>query len=283
MISVKKHRLGYAIQLPNVWAADVMVTEDEARNLTAALVAAQASAEMPGEAPTCRSCGKSKTLNAFRRCAGCQALEDDYRREAQLPPEVAPPCSHERGQWPIYVWVDEPNSRRCTICFPSSPAERAAFQANLREKKSCSIDSGAGSARTTTRSTSPDSAPRNPAATDAGPADDAAKSVATAPERAADGSGEADTGRPPLTHVAIRFEGKVWSLPRPYRHHHIIRVIRSLDSTIESVDTYGDDQGFLDATGRYLSRKQARVSAEVNGQINNGKIIGGELTSEDMW
>jgi len=94
--------------------------------------------------------------------------------------------------------------------------------------------------------------------------------------------------RPPLTHVAIRFQGKVWSLPRPYRHHHIIRVIMYLDGQygdgeLTAVDTHGDDQGFLDETGRYLNRNQASVNAELNGQIKNGKIIGGVLTSEDLW
>lgn len=89
--------------------------------------------------------------------------------------------------------------------------------------------------------------------------------------------------RPPLTHVAIRFEGKVWSLPRPYRHHHIIGMIRHLDPTVESVNCRDEDQGFLDASGRYLTRKQAQISAGVNDQIKNGKIIGGVLTSEDLW
>ena len=94
--------------------------------------------------------------------------------------------------------------------------------------------------------------------------------------------------RPKLTHVALRFQGKVWSLPRPYRHHHIISMIMYLDGhygsgELTSVDTYGDDQGFLDETGRYLTRPQAEVSAELNGQIKNGKIIGSVLTSEDLW
>lgn len=94
--------------------------------------------------------------------------------------------------------------------------------------------------------------------------------------------------RPPITHVAMRFQGKIWSLPRPYRHHHIIRIIMYLDGQfgdgdLTAVDAYGDDQGFLDASGRYLTRKQAQVSAAINDQIKNGKIIGGVLTSEDLW
>ena len=94
--------------------------------------------------------------------------------------------------------------------------------------------------------------------------------------------------RLPLTHVAIRFQGKVWSLPRPYRHHHIIRMIIYLDGQygegeLTSVDTSQSDQGFLDSSGRFLNRKQALVNAELNGQLKNGKIIGGILTSEDLW
>jgi len=30
---------------------------------------------------------------------------------------------------------------------------------------------------------------------------------------------------PPITHVAIRHQGKIWSLPKPNRHHHIISLI----------------------------------------------------------
>ena len=89
--------------------------------------------------------------------------------------------------------------------------------------------------------------------------------------------------RPPLTHVAIRFQGKVWSLPRPYRHHHIMGMIRHLDPSVDRVDAHGDDQGFLDASGRYLRRPPALVSARLNGQLKNEKIIGGVLTSEDLW
>lgn len=89
--------------------------------------------------------------------------------------------------------------------------------------------------------------------------------------------------RPPLTHVAIRFQGKIWSLPCPYRHHHIIRMIIYLDPDVHHVDTHGEDQGFLDQDGRYLTRKQAEVNASINGQLKNDKIIGGVLTSEDLW
>lgn len=85
-----------------------------------------------------------------------------------------------------------------------------------------------------------------------------------------------------ITHVAIRFQGKVFSLPRPYRHHHIIRVICYLDSEVDSVDTHGDDQGFLTDEGQYLTRAQAEEYARDFGQLTK-PIIGGVLTSEDLW
>jgi hypothetical protein len=55
------------------------------------------------------------------------------------------------------------------------------------------------------------------------------------------------------------------------------------EGDITSVDTSQSDQGFLDESGRFLNRKQALVNAELNGQLKNDKIIGGVLTSEDLW
>lgn len=89
--------------------------------------------------------------------------------------------------------------------------------------------------------------------------------------------------RPPITHVAIRFGGKIWSLPKPNRHHHVIRLI--CDQTgATHVDSHGDDQGFLDASGRYLRRRQALISALANGQVKDPRDIRcNMLFSEDVW
>ena len=43
-----------------------------------------------------------------------------------------------------------------------------------------------------------------------------------------------------------------------------------------------DDQGFLTSKGRFVSRKEAEIIARNCGQIT-GRLIGGELTSEDLW
>lgn len=88
---------------------------------------------------------------------------------------------------------------------------------------------------------------------------------------------------PPITHVAIRFAGHVWSLPRPFRHPDVLYMIVS-HLKVDSVDAAcADDEGFLDRDGRYLTREQALLRAQARCQILSGRIIGSVLTSEDLW
>jgi hypothetical protein len=88
--------------------------------------------------------------------------------------------------------------------------------------------------------------------------------------------------RPPLTHVACKDrDGRIWSLPCPFRHHHVLKVMHDHGARCAEDNHYS--QGFLDQDGRYLHRKAAFVNADLNKQIKNGKIIGGVLTSEDLW
>ena len=89
--------------------------------------------------------------------------------------------------------------------------------------------------------------------------------------------------RPKITHVAIRFQGVIYSLPAPNRHHDVIwHIIKT--TGVETVDAYGEDQGFLDELGRYLNRKQALMSAMINDQIKEGsQIIHNQLFSENVW
>ena len=98
--------------------------------------------------------------------------------------------------------------------------------------------------------------------------------------------------RPPITHVAIRFQGRTWSLPRPYRHHHVLRTIMWLSKefgeytkdVFDSVDARRKDQGFLDESGQYLDRKQALMVAQSNGQMREDRPVwGDELYSENVW
>lgn len=88
----------------------------------------------------------------------------------------------------------------------------------------------------------------------------------------------------PITHVAIRFQGKVWSLPAPNRHHDVIRHIIQ-ETGVATVDARDDDQGFLDSEGTYLRRAPALLNAELNDQLLP-RALGpklGKLYSEDVW
>jgi len=91
------------------------------------------------------------------------------------------------------------------------------------------------------------------------------------------------SGRPRVTHVAIRFQGQVYSLPAPNRHHNVIRHIVEKTGA-QYVDARDEDQGFLDESGRYLNRRQALASARYNGQVKDpAKIRCRMLFSEDLW
>lgn len=85
-----------------------------------------------------------------------------------------------------------------------------------------------------------------------------------------------------ITGVTIRFEGKTWYLPRPNRHHDVVRLIAEYNG----VGVNGPDvQGFQDDQGNFLTRAQAMELAEANGQLKRdpGGYQGDKLFSEDLW
>jgi len=92
-------------------------------------------------------------------------------------------------------------------------------------------------------------------------------------------------GNPKITHVAIRFQGVIYSLPAPNRHHDIIRHIVETVAGVSKVDSRNEDQGFLDESGRYLTRRQALHSAKINNQLKPDTMGPklGQLYSEDIW
>ena len=51
-------------------------------------------------------------------------------------------------------------------------------------------------------------------------------------------------------------------------------------TTVQAPD---DDQGFLDSSGKWLSRKAALLNAREHNQLNDRPIIGGRLYSENLW
>jgi len=85
-----------------------------------------------------------------------------------------------------------------------------------------------------------------------------------------------------ITRVAIRFRGTVWSLPRPNRHHNVIRHIAE-STGVSHVDARERDQGFLDQEGRYLDRKEALHVAREAGQLRADVPVQDQLYSENLW
>lgn len=86
-----------------------------------------------------------------------------------------------------------------------------------------------------------------------------------------------------ITHVAIRFQGKIYSLPQPNRHSDVIKKIAE-DTDVQYVDSRDEDQGFLDENGYYLNRKQALSRALINNQVKDkDNIRCNMLFSEDLW
>jgi hypothetical protein len=88
-----------------------------------------------------------------------------------------------------------------------------------------------------------------------------------------------------ITHVAIRYNDKVYSLPAPNRHHHVILLIAE-ELGIETVIASGDDQGFLDENGLYYRRGAALMHALEHEQVKDLKCISvkrSKLFSDDIW
>ena len=90
--------------------------------------------------------------------------------------------------------------------------------------------------------------------------------------------------RPPITHVAIRYNDQIWSLPKPHRHQDIFRVIMYLNPEIKCIPFLDDDDyGFLDEKGKYLRRHSAKINAILHGQIKDDLCTGRFMKSEDLW
>jgi hypothetical protein len=87
-----------------------------------------------------------------------------------------------------------------------------------------------------------------------------------------------------VTRVAIKTADGVFSLPRPNRHHHILRFLFSQGPR----DYNSEVEGFTDEYGNFLTRREAYEIAAKNGQIDRSwhppnSYDGDKLFSEDLW
>ena len=79
--------------------------------------------------------------------------------------------------------------------------------------------------------------------------------------------------------AAIRLNGKVWRLPRPKRHHDIIRMLAEMgDKT-----PIRGEQGFWDSKEGFVDRNRAYEIALECKQTDGATPVPGMLFSEDLW
>lgn len=84
--------------------------------------------------------------------------------------------------------------------------------------------------------------------------------------------------------VAIMYDGEMYELPRPNRHHNVIRLIKETNG----VGIKGPDvQGFVLDNGDFINRRDGMELAKLNGQLNRKQgaefYQGPDLYSEDLW
>ena len=82
-----------------------------------------------------------------------------------------------------------------------------------------------------------------------------------------------------IDRAAIRYEGVVYDVPRPGRHHDVIAKMRA-DGRPAPIRGC---QGFITSTGRFVDRHHAALIAERAGQITKKTGPDDKLFSEDMW
>lgn len=83
-----------------------------------------------------------------------------------------------------------------------------------------------------------------------------------------------------ITHVAIRKNGVVCSMPKPYRHADIIN---RAELKLHNNPDHLIFQGFLRDGREFLTREESLTHANECNQLLPGKNPGRILTSEDVW
>ena len=82
-----------------------------------------------------------------------------------------------------------------------------------------------------------------------------------------------------ITGVAVIYAGRLYTLPAPNRHHHVLRSIGGISGP--------HTEGFVLDDGSFLGRVRSMQLAQVNGQFKRREgeqhYQGPELYSEDLW
>ena len=85
--------------------------------------------------------------------------------------------------------------------------------------------------------------------------------------------------RETIARAAIFYNGVIYSVPRPGRHHTVIRMMDADGFPTEAMK----NQGFVTNTGRFVDRYEGARIARAAGQIVREPTPPDMLTSEDVW
>jgi hypothetical protein len=79
--------------------------------------------------------------------------------------------------------------------------------------------------------------------------------------------------------AAIKYEGEVYSLPKPSRHHNILHM---MIKELKLKKVTSGEQGFLTENGEFVDRIEAGKIALSCGQCDD-LVTPPRLFSEDLW
>lgn len=89
---------------------------------------------------------------------------------------------------------------------------------------------------------------------------------------------------PIITGVSVKNDivGKIYHLPHPYRHHHVLRTT-PYSEDVRAFKNYPDEQGFIVNNEYHVNRSVALDIAINANQLNDRPTYGGRLYSENVW
>lgn len=89
---------------------------------------------------------------------------------------------------------------------------------------------------------------------------------------------------PLITGVSVKneFVGKVYWLPEPFRHHHVLRST-AYKKEVSGKSLFPDQQGFIVDNTYHVDRRQGLIIARAAKQLNNRALHSDELYSENVW
>lgn len=81
--------------------------------------------------------------------------------------------------------------------------------------------------------------------------------------------------------AAVYYDGLIYSIDAPARHHHILRAMVKHD--VDDAAMSPRYQGFVTNTGRFVDRYEAAKIARAANQLIRQPTPKDMLTSEDVW